>query len=483
MKYRFAGIASLILMTGMILPGAGPAGPSCDGAVPPYPLIAVDPPGYSSFSGILEMAPVSESYGVAFGGNKALSGAVTSLSAFQVGKSGIAGYSKAFAAGMGEVCAVSADWITYFGSGYGLVFVMFVTVHAKPEWSALSLRVAKFNAAGRRASAWKEIWKTSTPNDTYLPGLQMFVGDNAGVIGIALSYWIFDAHSVRVRKTSAYFIEADIKTGAATGPPVSLPVHGDGSLSACTVSQPVWNGSNWLVPVSNYTYNSNGIGTKSAEAFIFTVGGEAPHSVVQVPLEVANDASASFGEMWLAAYPGSTTDRWLFIKKTTEIPAAKRRLDRDQHKFSLVRLNSEGRPVQTKTLVFAKLSHLLAYDPAYETYYERDGFSKIVASSASGTPKLFLSRLHTIDLWKRADPAAAHHYERQYLLYEINSKSGTVACKNKAVYINDGGVYERRPIIFVYQGGPLAVINGLRNESVMPYRSLSTLSVFPGLVE
>jgi hypothetical protein len=215
---------------------------------------------------------------------------------------------------------------------------------------------------------------------------------------------------------------------------------------------------------------------------MLTISGDAAHSVVQIPLESTKDQSVAPGEMFFAPYPGSTTDRWLFMKKSKTIPEPQQRLEEYQYTFSLVRIDSEGRPVRTKTLSFGKLAHQLAYDPAYGVYYQIDGFSQIAASEASGAPKLYLSRLHTLNLDKKGDATASHRFEQQFLLYEIDARSGVAVCKNRATYTWEELEYERRPIIFTFLGGPLTVVNGL-GSFMPPFSSESMITQFAGLVE
>ncbi len=486
MKKFMGGIAILMLMGGILLPGVRPAAPPNDGAVPDYRVTWFFPQGFSHSAGIYDMVPVSKSSGVAFAGNMTSTGFVNSLLTYQLTGSGVTTRGRMFGSGMGEIRKIAALWITSSGSGYGLVYALFETAHSNPEWSALSLRIAKFNASGQRTSGWKEIWNLSTPQNTYVVDARLNATNRGDLIGVVFSVWVAYAEPWRNQKSLVYFFEANIKNGQPTHSLISTPVYGDGSLVGCSVYRPAWNGSYWLVPVSDYVYLSPG-GEDDiylGETSILAIGSDTSQPVVLLTqIKYSKDTSMTFGDLALAPYPGSTTDQWLFIKTAKAISQAQRKLDKYQFGFSLVRLNSEGHTVQTKTLAISTLAHRLAYDPAYEIYYEYDSFSPIVASAASGTPQLFLSRIHTTNLVKKDDYMADHPSEQQFSLYDINARTGGVALKNKYVTKGSIGVqYGRRPIIFVFPGGPLAVVNNLIVDT-FPFDAWSGISTFPHLAD
>jgi hypothetical protein len=481
----------LLLSAGWLVSArAGAPAGSRDGVAPPYPLKTLAPTGFSVFKGILDMAPVSESSSVAFAVNKSASGGPASLLSFQLSKTGACSSSRTFGSGMGSPRNAAALWIAASGSGpsaaggYGLVYVFFEEDHSNPEWSTVTVRVAKFGATGQRTSAWKEIWRTTTPKGTYLGGSDLFACNRGDVIGVVFSVGINDVSPWRMRKSLSYFVEADLQTGGRTGAPVFLPVLGDGSFIFCDVYRPVWNGSYWLVPVADSVYSSPGSWDDLYlhEALVLAVSGDASHSVYLTEIESVKDPLTWYGELWLAPYPGSKTDLWLFIKKTKEIPEAQRRLEKDKHTFSLVRLNYGGVPVQTKKLTLGNLVHAFSYDPAYITYSEFDAFTPIVASDATGTPQLFLSRIHTTNLYKKNAAIPPHRYEQQFLLYAINARTGAATWKNWAVTQWANLNYGIMPIISVFPGGLLAVVNNLEYMS-SPYAGLSTLSTFPDWVK
>jgi hypothetical protein len=488
-KYRV--LFSLFLSASLLsLPWTGAPAGSRDGVAPPYPLKVLNPKGFKIFSGILDTTVVSESASVAFGCNYSSFRGTGSLVSFQLSKTGVCSSSRIFGSGMGAPRNAAALWIAASGSGpsgaggYGLVYVIFEETHSNPQWSTLTVRVAKFGATGQRTSAWKEIWRTDTPSDTSPSGTSLFAYNRGDVIGVVFSLNIYKSSPQQILKSKAYFVEADIRDGRPTGNPTFLPVSGDGSFLECLVYRPAWNGAFWLVPAVANLYKNPGAWKDlyQTQALMFTVKGKAPHSAHLTLIDYDKSLQDYYCDLSLAPYPGAAKDQWLFYKTRTVIPKNEQKLEGYRQTYKLARIGAGGALVQTQKLSFGELVHTLVYDPAYIIYYDSDACAPVVASDATGTPQLFLSRIHTTDLYKKNSSNPPHRYEQQFLLYAINARTGAVTLKNRSVTQWANLDYNLYPVIFVFSSGGLAVVNTLRYMSY-PYASLSTLSVFPDWIK
>ena len=490
-KNRLA-IGFILLAGALFLSGSDAPAGLRETVAPPYPLKTLSPAGFGVFAGILDVIPVSGTSSVAFAANKNASSGAESLMSLQISKTGVCSAARTFESGKGNPRCVAALWIASSTSGpsgaggYGLVYVLFTQKLSNPtRWTA-TVQVAKFNSAGLRTGSWRQIWTTTTPNGTYVAGPSLFAHNRGDLIGVVFGLSILDIAHFNVKKGIAYFVEASLPNGYPTGNPAPINIYGDGSYVGCWVYRPAWNGSFWLVPVATEIYKSPGAWAdfQQVEALVFAVSPISPHYSNLTVINYSLDNRHSFGELWLAPFPGTEADYWLFVRKTEVIAEAQQRLDQYKYSFSLQRLNWNAAVVQTKKLALGNLVHQLTYDPAYVFYDEADYFTPIIASDETGTPQLFISRQHTLDLYKKNTTVPPHRYEHQFILYAVNAKTGASTWKNWSVTLwpnlQAGGV--AKPRIFVFPGGALAVVNSHRYMS-SPYGSMSTFSTFPDWVK
>jgi hypothetical protein len=463
MRRKRGGIG-LCLILAVIIGLAAVAFGGRDG-VPVYRLKKLAPKGFDVFRGVLDWVPVSRTAGVAFAANYDSKADENSLASFRISNTGAAAAGQVVASGKGRPWAAACVWFEggeagfEAGSPFGYVFVLFEVYVSKPESETASIWMAKFDAQGSILGDWTELLKVKTPAGRYIGDEELFAFSRGTSVAVVPSL-NYDSRQGQ-RKSLVYFLEIDSWHAALIGTPVTLSLPQNGDYIWAIGSEPGWNGSSWLVPVAVTLSKSPGREKDifAKKALAYTIAADAAHGAVAH--QIAADLTAgwgSYGDMGLAAYPGSAADQVLFLKKEKEIPEAKRKQEMFQYSFSLNRINATGALVQTKKISVPALAHKLAYDPDAELAYPDDYWTRPVAKGTM----LYLSRAHSYSDWKQNGSGrrdgGTQRFEQQYGFYAINVLTGAVTLKAQTTTLVSQA-YVMPPCLRSFPSGPPVVVN------------------------
>jgi hypothetical protein len=433
-----------------------------------YSLPKIKPAGFNVYQGILDWAPVSSTRAVAFARNMVDGSYTYSLKSYILSKTGTASASRTIGTGMGTPRAAASFWVESGGAAdaagpYGLVFVLFETHQENPIKGIGSVRAAKFDALGKRTSAWREILRIELDENQYFSEEDLFACRGPNSIGVVPSALIDSSGASSVRTSRLYFLEASLQDGALIGPAVPLTLPEPSRDVEALASRPSWTGTSWLVPAAATVYKKGGgwedvLGNR---ALVYSVSGGTPRQVVR--REIARDAvllPGTYGALSLTPFTGSTGDQLLFVRHRKPIPESQRKLDMFRYDYSLKRLDASGKVLKNTVLTFPAPAHKLTFDPAYEFQWEWDEWSEGLARNG----KIYLSQCRSIEIYKKG---SGYKYEQQVHFFEIDPLDGAVQHRARAITLwNEILLFQ--PLIDVFPGGPIAVVNRAYH-SASPY--------------
>lgn len=432
---------------------------SVEKAAAAYPLTKIKPRGFGVYQGILDWAPISATRSVAFARNRYGSAPDFSVRSFVLSKTGAVSSFQTIGTGMGSPRAAAALWIGSGGAAnaagpYGLVFVFFVIDREDPSPEAGSIRVAKFDASGKRIGAWQEVLRIELGEGEHFTEEALFACRGPNSIGVVPSGTISVSGPADDLGSRLYFFEANLSDGSLIGPAVPLPLPEPARDVEAIATRPSWTGTSWLVPATATVYKKGGgweaiLGNR---ALVYSVSGATPRAVVR--REIARDGilfPETYGEMSVTPFSGTAGDQLLFVRHRKPVPDAQRKLDMFRYDYSLKRLDAAGKVFKNTVLAFPAAVHKLVYDPAYEFRWEWDYWSEGLDRNG----KLYLSQCRTMELY---DSEQNYKYEQQFNFFEINPLNGAVEHRARAVTVwSDVLLFQ--PLIDAFPGGPIAVVN------------------------
>lgn len=445
-----------------------------------YLLKRIIPKGFGIFKGVLDWVPISPTKAIAFAPDQLRGSYEYRLSSFTLSDAGVASSSNTIASGLGRPRAVACVWDGNTtselpdGTGHGLVFALFIKEYldSDPYHEDIFVYVGNFNASGRLVGSWRELLRFETHDFAYFPDEALFAARYGDSVGVVPSFYVQGAGGVQTG-AYVYFIEVDLEDGSTIGQPVPLPLPQSGRLINALGYEPVWNGTNWLVPVGATQFKSPGTFSDISmnKALISSVTGDASHTAASYV--VAKDATTEYrpyDDLCLTPYPGSSTDFLLFLKQTLPFPEDERAQDYSAYKFTLKRLDQRGKPVKSLAVTVPALTHVIPADPAYEPSWAYDHWSRIVARGDT----LYISRAHDMTLWKSGDPDAAS--EQQCALYTLDPVTGQVVLDSRS-YLRRATGYVLPPIVREFSSSRFGVVNSLWLYQE-PYPRISYFSLF-----
>jgi hypothetical protein len=451
-------IVVLAFFAALLIPSNQEAAPGGDG-VAGYSLPKIKPTGFNVYQGILDWAPVSSTKAVAFARNMVDGSYAYSLKSFVLSKTGGASSSRTIATGMGVPLAAAALWIeaggpTESAGSYGFVYVLFEVEESDPRREIGSLRMAKFDASGKRIGNWAELLRVELGEDQYFSDANLFASRGAQTIGIAPSFAISARGSLGGETSRLYFLEASPLDGLLTSATITLPLPEPTRDVQALAARPSWTGTGWLIPAAATVYKKGGnwediVGNR---ALVYSVSNQATLTVAR--REIARDGGLTpdaYGALALTPLPGGAGDQLLFVRHRKPVPESRRKLDMFQYDYSLKRLDPSGKILKNTVLTFPAPAHKLTYDPAYEFQWEWDEWSEGLARKG----KIYLSQCRSIEIYRGSQDRKC---EQQVNFFEIDPLAGAVEHRARAVTVwNEVLLFQ--PLIDAFPGGPIAVVN------------------------
>jgi hypothetical protein len=453
------GLAALIVVLAGV-PGSSADRPGLSGGVPVYRLKKLAPAGFDVYQGILDWTPVSETKAIAFARNRAMSPRTYSLFSYAFAKTGACSAPRILEDKKGAPMAAACVWFGAGGGGdragkpYGLVFGLFI--EDINNFRNAAIYVAKFDSAGGRIGGWRLLLDLPTPEGWYLAGESLYASRNENSVGIVPTFVLYKPTGYRAR-SQVYFIEVDTMEGNPIGDPTQLLLPDGGQNVECLGFTPAWNGTSWLAPV-RATFcqpNVERWEVLKNKLLVGVISGGQSHAAVLKEIAADKVAVADTYAAVLAPLPESAAYLALFVRHRTLIPEAERQLDLFKYDFSLKRLDVKGRVVKTTPVLIPAPDHQLAYDPLYVPSRDQDDFSKAVAKDGT----IWLSRAHTIEIMRKGS-AASRRQEQEVDFYAVDLSTGAVKHKARTVSVWNSVLWYQ-PLIGVFPGGPVAVVNGL----------------------
>lgn len=451
-------LAVVTIFAALLAPSVQNAAP-VEKAAANYTLTKIKPTGFNVNQGILDWAPVSSTKAVAFARNKVPGSNAFSLKSFVLSKTGAASASRTFGTGMGGPRAAASLWISAGGSAeaagsYGLVFVYFELEQSDPPRDIASIRVAKFDASGKRVGGWRELLRIELGEDEYFSDGDLFASLGPQSIGVVPSFVVYTRGKSSEVSSRLYFLEAGLQDGALAGPAVSLPLPEPTRNVQALAARPSWTGTAWLVPSAATLYKKGGdwediVGNR---ALVYSVSGGATPTVAR--REIVRDAiplPETYAVPGMTPFPGSAGDQLLFFRHRKPIPESSRKLDMFKYEYALKRLDPAGKVLKSTALAFPAPVHKLAYDPAYGFQWEWDYCSETLARNG----KIYISQCRSIEISKSAKD---YKYEQQVNFFEIDPLAAAVEHRARAVVVwNEVTLFQ--PRLDAFPGGPIAVVN------------------------
>lgn len=451
-------VVVLAFIAELLAPSVQIAAPIEEG-VAAYSLAKIKPAGFGVYQGILDWAPISSTRSIAFARNRYGSAPDYSIRSFVLSRTGAASSFRTIGTGMGNPRAAAALWIESGGAtdaagSYGLVFVLFQTYQENPSRETNSVRVAKFDASGKRIGAWRELLRIQLGKDEYFSDEDLFACRGPNSIGVTASGTISTRGPASDMSSRLHFLEAGLPDGALIGPAVPLTLPEPARDVQALASRPSWTGTSWLVPAAATVYKKGGgweavLGNR---ALVYSISGGTPRQVVR--REIARDAVLSpetYAALCLTPFSGTAGDQLFFVRHRKPIPENLRQLDMFQYDYSLKRLDASGRVLKSTALTLPAAAHKLTYNPAYEFQWEWDEWSEGLARNG----KIYISQCRSIEIFRGSQD---RKYEQQVNFFEIDPLAGAVEHRARAITIwNEITFFQ--PLIDVFRGGPIAVVN------------------------
>ncbi len=432
----------------------------------PYPLLRVTPGGFHAYQGVLAWTPSSATSGVAFAVDQ-INTTTWRLMSFRISSAGKPSGTLEFGAGRGWPMSATALWFGADGrtvgagsaaAAHGLIFAAFEDRDENFYVRSVSLLVAKFDSSGRRVGGWRTLLIRKTPAgaDMVVPPSIAGGGSSSAAVVLGLSYEGHANHNVI--RSAATFIETD-RDGVPIGTPVAIPFENNGRLLVAQPFKPFWNGRRWLVPVGGTLFRSPGSwkDITGNRALVYSISAGREHEVEgSLVAEDTQDLWRSYQNLWLAPWPGSSTDTVLFLEQLKLLPPALQKYELFAAGFTLLRLDAYGTPGKSVKAWIPAISHQLSYDSSYGSSQQSDNFSEPVLRDG----RLLISRAYSVAPWKWTPAGVLYRYEQQFLFYAIDLSTGAVSTKARTFtfFLEKGA---GSPCAGVFPGGPMAVLNNL----------------------
>ena len=463
----------LVVAAALILAVSSPMEASSpEGAAPaPYPLLRISPAGFHTYQGVLTWAPASATMGVAFAVDQVTTTS-RRLMSFRISNAGQPSSALEFASGMGWPLSATALWFPADGraagagsgaAAHGLVFVAFEDRDGPYVTKSVSLKVAKFNSAGRRTSGWRTLLGKTTPDGAEMIVYPCDAAASGSTAAVVLGMYYATRATGNIRRSAATFVETD-RDGVPIGSSVAIPYENSGQLQVAQPFKPFWNGRRWLVSDRRRRFSAVPGSWKDItgnRVLVYSVSSGPEHEVEgSLIAEDTQDIWLSFHFLGLAPWPGSSTDAVLFLEQWKWLPPALQKYEFFTGGFMLTRLDAYGTPGQSVTARIPAITHQLAYDSSYGISTQSDYFSAPLIRDG----RLLISRAYGVSPWKWTPAGVIYRNEQQFLFYTINPSTGAANLKART-FMSFIGKGVAPPAAGEFPSGPMAVLNNLFGNS------------------